>query len=490
MTSYAVAMTTQHVHFNNAGASPSPPKVLDAVITHMRLESEVGAYRAAELVCDELDEVYNSAAKLIGAVDIYDEDDNDRSSARNADNYNARDEIALVESATVGWTRVFYAMLETKERELISNQREEVQSEAIILVSEAEYAANVVAAVKWAREHTKLSGVKWRVIGIPSSFNKHGSNRSSTGVIHLDSLQTILDGKSDLCDPESIVLICVTHVPTNSGIINPVQEIGHMIHNFNTQQQNGISNQGGNLPKILYLVDACQSVGQLVVDVKKMKCHALTATGRKYLRGPRGTGFLFVKKEIANLLEPTHVDHAAAPILKLMSEQPCRGIYRGLEEGNECGLAHTYQHGAARFEFWESNLANRLGLGAAIDIALAIGMEKIEERCSYFGSLLRKRLSSINGVKLHHDNCDQNNCGIVTFSLDGCEASTMKELLQNDQLNNGSCFHLSVVPATSTPLDSCTGLGEKLLLRASLSYFNTEDEIEKFCRALQSLIIK
>lgn len=340
------------------------------------------------------------------------------------------------------------------------------------------------------QENIQNFPVKWRVIGIPSSFNKHESNRSSTGVIHLYSLQSILDGKSDLCDPESIVLICVTHVPTNSGIINPVQETGHMIHDFNTQQQNGSSNQGGNLPKILYLVDACQSVGQLVVDVKKMKCHALTATGRKYLRGPRGTGFLFVKKEIANLLEPTHVNYAAAPILKLMSEQPCRGIYRGLEEGNECGLAHTYQHGAARFEFWESNLANRLGLGAAIDIALAIGMEKIEERCSYFGSLLRKRLSSINGVKLHHDNCDQNNCGIVTFSLDGCEASTMKELLQNDQLNNGSCFHLSVVPATSTPLDSCTGLGEKLLLRASLSYFNTEDEIEKFCRALQSLIIK
>ena len=128
MTSYAVAMTTQHVHFNNAGASPSPPKVLDAVIKHMRLESEVGAYRAAELVSDELDEVYSSAAKLIGAVDDEYEDDNDGFSERNADNYNARDEIALVESATVGWTRVFYSMLETKERELISNQHGEVCS--------------------------------------------------------------------------------------------------------------------------------------------------------------------------------------------------------------------------------------------------------------------------------------------------------------------------------------------------------------------------
>lgn len=122
-------------------------------------------------------------------------------------------------------------------------------------------------------------------------------------------------------------------------------------------------------------------------------------------------------------------------------------------------------------------------MAAAIDVSLAIGMDKIEKLCSYFGRILQKRLVAMNGVNIYHYN-DQNMCGIVTFSCDA-QASTIKERLQSGQC----CFHLSVVPATSTPLDSsCTGLGEKQLLRASLSYFNTEDEIELFCKALQSTL--
>lgn len=457
------------MHFNNAGASPSPPQVLDATIEHMRLESEVGAYRAAELAHEKVEKVYRSAAKLIGAGHY------------NMDHVgsecNARDEIALTESATVSWSRVFYSMLETKER--ISRH---VQKEMIILVSEAEYAANVVAAVKFARDHSQLSGVKWRVIGIPSSFTTEGISRISTGIVDLYSLQSILDGKVDDINPEFIVMICVTHVPTNTGVINPVNEIGQMIHDFNTKEQND-----GTLPRIFYLVDACQSVGQLVMDVKEMKCHALTATGRKYLRGPRGTGFLYVQRNIANALQPSHVDHAAAPVVRVMSQQPNQGVSVGLEEENEYGLLHSYQTGAARFEFWEGNIAARLGLGVAIDITLAIGMCKIEKLCTHFGRLLKKRIAAIDGVKVHHYN-DHNMCGIVTFSCNGLEASTIKERFQNGQ-DDGCCFHLSVVPATSTPLDSSrTGLGEKQLLRASLSYFNTEDEIELFCTALQSIL--
>jgi len=333
-----------HVHFDNAGASPSPPQVLDATIEHMRLESEVGAYRAQELARDKVEKVYKSVAKLIGAGCYNISDDGAE--------YNARDEIALTESATVSWTRVFYSMLETKERELISRHD---QKEMIILVSEAEYAANVVAAVKFARDHSQLSGVKWRVVGIPSSVITTGT-KISTGMVNLDSLQSILDGEVDDINPESIVMICVTHVPTNTGaIINPVKEIGNMIHDFNTKEQNN-----GTLPRIFYLVDACQSVGQLVIDVKEIKCHALSATGRKWLRGPRGTGFLYVQKNIANALQPSHVDHEAAPVVRVMSQHPNQGVSVGLEEESEYGLLYSYQPGAARFEFWEANIAARL----------------------------------------------------------------------------------------------------------------------------------
>lgn len=466
--------TRRQVHFNNAGASPSPPQVLDATIEHMRLESEMGAYRAAELACNKVDRVYKSVAQLIGA-------DNNSDGSE----YNARNEIALTESATVSWTRVFYSMLETKERELISSQHNRQREEMIILVSEAEYAANVVAAVKFARDHTQLSGVKWRVLGIPSSVTTHGTTRISTGIVDLDSLRSILDGKVDDINPTSIAMICITHIPTNCHIVNPVDEIGIMIHDFNTKEQ-----RNGVLPGIFYLVDACQSVGQLVINVKDMKCHALAATGRKYLRGPRGTGFLYVQKDIANALQPSHIDHAAAPVVRVMSQPPNQGVCVGLEEQNEYGLLHSYQPGAARFEFWEANIANRLGLGAAIDVSLEIGMDKIENLCSVNGQMLRKRLAAIDRVNVHHYNNDhdQKMCGIVTFWCDGVEASTIKEKLQNDQ-GDGCCFHLSIVPATSTPLDSSrTGLGMKQLLRASLSYFNTEDEIDLFCKALQSIL--
>ena len=128
-----------------------------------------------------VDKVYTSVAQLIGAC--Y----NNIASSE----YNARNEIALTESATVAWTRVFYSMLETKERELISQQRN--QQEMIILVSEAEYAANCVAAVKFARDHTQLSGVKWRVVGIPSSVITKGTTRISTGIVDLDSMVCIAD---------------------------------------------------------------------------------------------------------------------------------------------------------------------------------------------------------------------------------------------------------------------------------------------------------
>jgi len=483
-TSSAMMAVNRHIHFNNAGASPSPPEVTNAIIQHLQLEVEVGGYHAASLV--NIDKVYSSVARLIGI-------DNDNTSQITS--YDPRDEIALVESATVGWTRVFYSILETKERELMNLQYQNnnaisnKKKELTILVSEAEYAANLVAAVKFARDHSMYNA--WRVIAIPSTI----CEGDPTGVIDLEAFRSMLKGsypigdssdESRCIDPSSIVMVCITHIPTNAGIINPVNEIGQMIHEYNS-----LKNDDTKLPKIMYLVDGCQSIGQIQVNVKEIQCHALAVTGRKYLRGPRGTGFLYVQKSIANVLGPSHIDHAAAPVVRM----PIPSVeVHSLEEDNEFGLSHTYQPGARRFEFWESNISTRLGLGAAIDVSLDVGMDNIEKKCASLGRKLRQQLHMIQGVQVYHGN--SSTCGIVTFALEGMDATTIKERLQNgveDLLEDSSddmcCFHLSIVPASSTPLDSTsTGLGDRRLLRASLSYFNTENEIDLFCKALCKVV--
>ena len=475
----------RHIHFNNAGASTSPPEVTNTIIQHLQLEVEVGGYHAASLV--NIDKVYSSIARLIGI------DDGSTDNKSQITTYDPRDGIALVESATVAWTRVFYSMLETKERELIlqhqnNNAISNEKKELVILVSEAEYAANLVAAVKFARDHITYNTIQWRVIAIPSTKCE---GDIPTGVIDLEAFRSILKGsysigESRCIDPSSIVMVCITHIPTNAGIINPVDEIGQMIHEYNS-----LNNDDTKLPKIMYLVDGCQSIGQIQVNVKEMQCHALAATGRKYLRGPRGTGFLYVQKSIANVLEPSHIDHAAAPVVRMPT--PSSQMH-SLEEDNEFGLSHTYQPGARRFEFWESNISTRLGLGAAIDVALDVGMENIEKKCASLGRKLRQQLlHTIQGVQVYH--AEESTCGIVTFSIDDVDATIIKERMQNgiedleDSSNDICCFHLSVVPASSTPIDSTsTGLGDRRLLRASLSYFNTDDEIDMFCKALCKVI--
>ena len=526
----------QHIHFNNAGDSPSPPQVQNAIFQHMQLESEVGGYRAADLASDRLQGVYDSVARLIGAQSPTANDGLDVNSGEREE-YNARDEIALVESATVGWTRVFYSMLETKEREIAmlqedngSNNMHGETQELFILVSEAEYAANLVAAVKFARDRSVYSRFRWRVLPIPSSAIKVDGDIDdlvSSGVVDLDEIKDILDGSYAIenvdeddaesvsnksqgnhhqryLDPKSIAMVCITHIPTNSGIINPVNEIGQLINDFNDRQTRMLkdNNQVRKLPPILYLVDACQSVGQISVNAHKMKCHALTATGRKYLRGPRGTGFLFIQKGVANNLEPSHVDHASAPVLKVMPNPGNKmPVWKhGLEEETDFGLSHSYQSGAARFEFWESNVATKLGFGEAINACISVGVDKIEDSCVFLGVLLRRRLREMASIKVYHDNFENDGyqmCGIVTFRVENVDAIQIKSRMENGVYGLDSdftgiskcCVHLSVVPATSTPLDSArTGLGDKPLLRASLSYFNTETEIDLFFNMLHKVI--
>lgn len=424
----------QYYHFNHAGASPSPQSVTERVLQHIELERKIGGYAAASQVDEEISQLYRTVADLINADPC---------------------EIALVESATVAWTRAFYSLAEKK-------LKDSKGSANVILISDAEYAANVVAACQWAREKA------WTVLSIPSVI----AEGNSTGIVDLQVLDEMLSGKYThknekgdyvVLDPSQIALACITHIPTNSGIVNPVEEIGQRISKYNSAK--------ASRDQIFYLVDSCQSVGQRHVDAQKIQCHALVATGRKYLRGPRGTGFLFVSSKIVNELMPSHIDHYGVPVSSVPASYENGDSVQNL-------LEFAPREGATRFEFWESNIANRLGLGAAVKEALRKGTKNIEEDCKRLTKLLMKRLNGIPNLIIHHGGGTQ--CGIVTFYSTNMSSKTIQEKLHSKG------FELSIVPATSTPLDSAK-MKVPNLVRASLSYTSTEEEIELFCQTLGSL---
>ena len=439
------------IHFNNAGSSPQPLPILEEVIQHTILESLVGGYQAAEMCLNQKLDVYRSIATFINAI-------------------HGREEIALVESATVAWTRIFYSICDTV---MTGNHKD---AENIILCCEAEYAANVVAMQKICNEK------KASLLAIP------GKN----GIVDVSILNDILNGmysyrdfdcqggdqdspdmnpEKKYLDPQNIRLICITHIPTNSGVINPVNEIGQQIEQFNQKHKD-------RTHPIYYLVDACQSIGQLSIDVQEIKCDALSATGRKYLRGPRGTGFLYVKKNTAEQMIPSHIDHASAPI-------------KYIPDKNKDNVRFEYKAGASRFEFWEANVANQLGLGRAVAYAMQKNIGWIENQCRMLGSAMKHKLKALNKelqndkIYIHHDNdhIPHAQCGIISFYVRGCNASQIKENLLDCGITT------SIVPPTSTPFDSArSGLGDRELLRISLSYFNTNEEIDLCCDKLATII--
>lgn len=311
-------------------------------------------------------------------------------------------EIAYVENATRAWDMAFYAYPFQKGDRIVTHA--------------SEYVSNYLAFMHMA----KHKGVE---IDIAPS-DGHGQ-------IDLDALPQLITAQTKM--------LAITHVPTQGGLVNPAIEVGKVA------KEHGL----------IYLLDACQSVGQLDVDASTIGCHILSGTGRKFLRGPRGTGFLYVSQELVDELDPPFIDLRAATWT----------------------TESTYElaPGAKRFENWESYIAGRVGLAAAVDYALSIGMPVIEERVTKLGSMLRERLSAIDSVTTH--DLGEKKCGIVTFSKNGVDPGDLENQLVQKGIN------ISVTFKTSAQLD----LGRRKLsniARASVHYFNTEDEIDRFCNAI------
>ena len=317
-----------------------------------------------------------------------------------------KSEIAFVENATVAWQHAFFS------QDLKEGDR--------ILTAEAEYSANYIAYLQMQKRTGCVIDV------IPSDVD---------GATDPQALEKMIDGR--------VKLIAITWIPTNGGLVNPASEIGSIA-------------RAHNIP---YLLDACQAVGQMPVDVEELECDFLSATGRKFLRGPRGTGFLYVRAELLEHIEPFMLDMFGA-------EWTAPDVYEMRPD-------------ARRFETWESSLALHLGLGAAADYALNVGLEAIQRRAFTLAANLRDGLEAFSGVSVHDIGPEK--CAIVTFSHENVSAENIAQTLRKENIN------VSVSGPTSTLLDArARNLPD--LVRASPHYYNSEDELEAFLRALRSVV--
>lgn len=318
----------------------------------------------------------------------------------------SREEVAFIENATRAWDMAFYSF--------------DFQPGDCIITAMAEYASNYIAYLQVAKKRGLVIKV------IPND---------EFGQLDVNTLEHLID--------ENVKLISVVHVPTNGGLVNPAKEIG-------------VIAKANNIP---FLLDTCQSVGQMPVDVDELNADIIIGTGRKYLRGPRGTGFLYVRDSLIEQLEPPFLDLQAAT----WTERDQFEIRKD----------------ARRFETWERHVAGQIGLGVAVDYALDWGLEHIYERIRVLADTMRQQLSTLPGITVR--DLGRKQCGIVSFTSDRKTPEEIQTGLSRRNIN------ASLSQAPSTLLDMRQRELDTVI-RAGVHYYNSEEEVLTLVGAVEEIL--
>jgi selenocysteine lyase/cysteine desulfurase len=369
---------TERIHLNNAGAALVPSGVANAIAAHLALESRLGGYEAAETMADQLKEVYTALARLLGAEP--------RS-------------IAVAPNSTIAFSQALSSF--------------DLGPGDQILTTRNDYVSNQIMYLSLARR-CGVEVVRARDLPV--------------GGVDPESIRELIRRRRPS-------LVSVTWVPTNSGLVQPVEAVGRVCEEA----------------EVPYLVDGCQAVGQIPVDVRRVRCDYLAATARKFLRGPRGIGFLYASDRV--------LQTGAYPLLVDMQGATWTDPD-----------AFEVAPDARRFETWESPSALVLGMGAAVRYAAEVGIAAAGSRARHLADLTRRLLARLPGVRVLDRGPEL--CAIVTATVRQPDPEAVKLELRRRGVN----------VSTTTRSSAVIDMDEKhasAALRFSPHYYNTEDEIEQ-----------
>lgn len=376
------------VHLNNAGAALMPDEVQDAIVSHLKLEGRIGGYEAAESQADSIAAFYPAVADLIGAKPS---------------------NIAFTSSATNSFARAL-SSIPFREGDYV-------------LIASEDYISNQLAFLALSQR------IGIRLLRAPMMPD---------GGVDLDVFR-------EMALRHRPRLVSMTHVPTNSGLIQPVEEVGKICRELD----------------ILFLLDACQSVGQLPLDVAQLHCDFLSATFRKFLRGPRGAGFLFVSDRI---LEegylPLFIDMQAAQWV----------------DENRFELSPT----ARRFEDWEMPYALIQGSKIAAGYASALGVENMAAHNRILTEHLHNALHTI-GLPTYDPKGRR--CAIVTTTVPHMKPADVLAALRHRKVNASISYRKYAIPDMDRK-------GIPWALRLSPHYYNTTGDIDFAVECLWEMIKK
>jgi selenocysteine lyase/cysteine desulfurase len=381
------------IHLNNAGAGLMPNVVTEAQINHIKLESQIGGYEAAAMRASAIQNFYVQAAKLFNCKPS---------------------NIAFTASATDAYTRALSAI--------------PFEKDDIILTDNDDFVSNQIQFLSLQ----KRFGIK--IVRI---------NNAPIGGVDLNDL----DAKLKKYQPR---LLAITHIPTNSGLVQPVLEIAKIYQDY-------IKQYAG---KTWYILDACQSAGQMKLNVADLHCDFLSITCRKFLRGPRGTGALYISdKALEAGLEPLFIDMRGAE-------------WKQKDE-------YQQQATATRFEDWEFAYSTVLGTAEAIAYCLNIGEDKIWRQVQSLAGIMRNQLSQIDKVSVLDKGPEV--CGLITFHVSGSNAKYIVNELLKRKIN--------VVPSyRAFGIIDFDEKGVEWAVRASPHYYNTIEEIDFFTHSVKEII--